>query len=185
VDSISTRPSAGDPAGQPPTLRADLTIYRLVLAVLWTLAIMTVCWLPRHVVREIEDDSSWFKIPNFDKLVHCAIFVVFSILWARVWSARRQFAWVILAGLGLAVVTEVVQELPVVGRDASLYDALTDIVGVLIGIAAAPLVEPWARFLELRLFRRKCSQPILAPGATVTVDGSSPPTSRSEDGGRR
>ena len=170
MDSISTNPSAGDPAGPPPTSRADLTIYRLVLAVLWTLAIMTVCWLPRHVVREIEDDSAWFKIPNFDKLVHCAIFVVFSILWARVWSSRPRLAWVVLAGLVLAVVTEVVQELPVVGRDASLYDALTDIVGVLIGIAVAPLVEPLVRGFESRLLRRRRAEDASTARPSVTTE---------------
>jgi hypothetical protein len=158
-------------------VRVDLTRYRLVMAVVWTVVIMTLCWMPKFVVEDIEDESSWFRIPNFDKLVHCGIFVVFSILWARVWSARRRFAWVVLAGFVLAIVTELVQELPIVGRDASLYDTLTDATGVLLGIAVVPLVEPWARFLESRLFRESRIQPVPAPGATATVDGGLPPSS--------
>jgi hypothetical protein len=152
VKTGSTTTSAADAAPQPPIMRADFTNLRIAMAVIWTLVMMMLCWLPHHVVKEIERDSSWFEIPNFDKIVHCAIFVVFSILWVRVGTSQRRFAWVILGGLVLAAVTELVQELPLVGRDASVNDALTDVVGVLIGAAAASRVEPLARFLESRLF---------------------------------
>jgi hypothetical protein len=153
-----------------------LTFYRLVMAVLWTILIMTLCWLPRFVVEAIESESSWLEVPNFDKLVHCGIFVIFAILWARVWSARSRFAWVMLGGFALAAITEVVQQLPTIGRDANLYDAVTDAIGVVIGIAVAPLVEPWARFLESRLFPGSRTQPVAARGAPVTVDGGVPPS---------
>ena len=116
------------------------------MAVLWTLVIMVLCWIPGSVVREIEDDSLWFEIPYFDKLVHGGIFIVFSILWARLGTSRRRFAWIALGGLGLAVITELVQR----ARRSSAATAVSptrpfDIAGVLVGIVAAPLVEPLAR----------------------------------------
>jgi len=117
------------------------------MALVWTLLIMVLCWMPKNLVRQVEGESSWFEIPNLDKLVHCGIFVIFSILWLRVQSLRRRFGRVAFGGVVLAVVTELVQQLPIVGRDASVADALTDVIGVLIGIAIAPLLEPLARLL--------------------------------------
>ena len=115
--------------------------------------------------------SSWFEIPDLDKVVHCAIFVIFAILWARVWSSRRRFAWVALGGFVLAVVTELVQLLPVVGRDGEIGDVLTDAAGVLIGIAIAPLVEPLARFLECRVFPEATARPVPAESAAAPEAG--------------
>jgi hypothetical protein len=140
------------------------------MAVLWTLAIMTVCWLPSNLVRVVEDDSLWFKLPNLDKAVHGAIFVIFAILWARVGSSRRRFAWVALGGFVLGVVTELVQQLPIVGRDGSVDDAVTDTAGVLIGIAVAPLVEPLARFVECRVFPDTTARPVPAEAASATSE---------------
>jgi len=138
------------------------------MALVWTLVIMVLCWLPRNLVQQVEGESSWFKIPNLDKVVHCGIFVIFSILWLRVGSVRRRFGRVALGGFVLAVVTELVQQLPVVGRDASVADALTDVIGVLIGIAIASRVEPLARFLEARLLRETPAPPLPAEPAAAT-----------------
>ena len=44
-------------------------VVRLLIAVLWTFAILTVCWLPRRVLHEAEGESSFFEIPNLDKLI--------------------------------------------------------------------------------------------------------------------
>jgi len=144
--------------------------HRLVMALVWTLLIMVLCWLPRNLVRRVEGESSWFQIPNLDKLVHCGLFVVFSILWLRVRWFRRRFGWVALGGFVLAVVTELVQQLPVVGRDASVADALTDVIGVLIGIAISSRVEPLARFVEARLLRETPAPPLPAePGTAATM----------------
>ena len=60
-------------------------------------------------MQEVEKDSTWFKIPNLDKVVHWGIFVLFAILWLRVGSSPRRFLWVTLGGLALAVVSELVQ----------------------------------------------------------------------------
>ncbi len=157
--SVPTSPSPDGPKGQPAVARTDLKGYRLAMAILWTVVIMILCWLPGRMVHELEDESSWFKIPNLDKVVHAGIFVGFSILWARALSSRRRFALVALGGLGLAIVTELVQKLPVVGREGEIADALTDFAGVLVGIVLAPLVEPVARFIESLIFGKKNPNP--------------------------
>jgi len=152
------------------------------MAVVWTLLIMVLCWLPRSLVLEVEGESSWFKLPHLDKVVHCGIFVIFSILWLRVRSFRRPFGLVALSGFALAVLTEIVQGLPIVGRDTSVADMVTDAIGVLIGIAVAPLIEPLARFLEARLFRLTTA-PRLRPGRGVPAPGASGATARFETPG--
>ena len=141
----------------PLPLEHRLKIYRVMAAVLWTLIILTLCWLPRSVVQEVEKDSSWFEIPNFDKLVHWGIFMLFSILWLRVGSTSWRFLWVGVGGLALAIVTEVVQLIPSIGRDASIGDGVTDCIGVLLGIALARVLEPMLRRVESRILPKSSS----------------------------
>lgn len=144
---------AGDPATHPARTSDDRGPHRLVAAVVWTILIMVLCWLPRNVVQGVEDESLWSKLPHLDKLVHFGLFVVFAILWLRVRPSRRRFVWVATAGFVLAAVTEIVQGLPIIGRDTSVADMLTDALGALAGIAVAPFLEPLARSLEVRIFR--------------------------------
>jgi VanZ family protein len=69
--------------------------------------------------------------PGVDKAVHLALFVSLAVTgrWAAV---RRE---VLAGGLVLyAAVSEVVQGLDVVGRDASVADWCADVVGVLAGL---------------------------------------------------
>jgi VanZ family protein len=165
-----TSPNSDSPTRQPPPARTDLNVYRFAIAILWTVVIMMLCWLPGPMVKELEEGSSWFKIPDLDKMIHAGIFVVFSILWARALTYRRRFAWIALAGFGLAIVTELVQKIPAVGRDGNVADALTDGAGVLVGIVVAPLVEPVARYIESRIFRNNETQPARMDAPTVAVD---------------
>jgi VanZ family protein len=139
-------------SARPESLTDGLRILRLAAAVIWTLTIMILCWLPKEVVHVVEKSSSWFEIHHFDKAVHFGIFAVFSVLWLRVWSSRGRYAWVGLMGLGLAALTEIVQELPVIGRDATFGDVATDILGVVVGLVLASLLEPLLRSIETRLF---------------------------------
>jgi hypothetical protein len=145
------------------------------MAGLWTVVIMMLCWIPGSMVRDIEDGSPWFEIPDLDKLVHGGIFILFSILWGRVSTSRRRFAWIALAGLGLAVLTEVVQKLPIIGRDGSIADTVIDVAGVLVGLAAASLVEPIARAFESRLFRESSAGAIPPRATTKKVEGVAGP----------
>ena len=157
-------------------VRRDLNHIRLAMAILWTVVIIMLCWLPATMVRELEDESAWFQIPNLDKVVHSGIFVVFSILWARLGSSWRRFVWIALAGFGLAVVTELVQNPAVVSRDGSIADTITDVFGLLIGLALAPLVEPMARLIESRVFPRTASPTVTMDRTTATVDAAHGPS---------
>lgn len=125
---------------------------RLAVAAAWTAVICVLCWMPRDMVHRVEEDSSWFRVPNLDKVVHWGIFVVFAVLWLRVGSSRWRFATVAVAGLALAVLTELGQRLPAVGRDATVGDAVTDMIGVAIGLGVARWVEPVLSRVESLVF---------------------------------
>ncbi len=105
MESVPTSPSVPEPTTRCPVPESDLTTHRALLAVLWTIVIMLLCWLPRHVVERVEAGSGWFKIVNLDKAIHSAIFVIFALLWARVWSSRRRFAWIAVGGVIFAAIT--------------------------------------------------------------------------------
>ncbi len=152
MDSPSLSPGTTELATRAPTDRRVLWIFRLVMSVLWTLAILIVCWLPGELVQDVEGRAPVFKIPYLDKLVHWGIFVGFAILWLRVGESRRRHAWVFLAGVAVAALTEVVQALvPAIHRDGEIGDFLIDGLGVLTGIAVAHWVEPLLRRVERRI----------------------------------
>jgi hypothetical protein len=151
VNSLSTSSSVTE-SPRPESLTHVVKTLRLVAAVIWTLTIMTLCWLPKDVVHKIEGTSSWFEIHHLDKAVHCGIFLVFAVLWAHAWSPRPQYVWFGLMGLGLAALTEIGQLIPIVGRDGNVADAATDMRGCVIGLALVPLLEPLLRSIETRLF---------------------------------
>ena len=72
---------------------------------------------------------------------------------------------VILGGFALGALSELGQLVPIVGRDAELYDLVTDCVGVLIGVAIAAPVEPLIRLVERRLFPEPATELIPAERA--------------------
>jgi hypothetical protein len=157
--------TVGEPTTQSAAAEESRRPLRLFVAILWTVAIMVLCWIPRDLVKEVEDQSSWFDVPHLDKVVHCAIFAIFSVLWLRARPVRQPLAWIILSGFALAVLTEIVQGLPMIGRDSSVGDMVTDGIGVLLGVALAPLVEPLAILLESRLPRKTTAVPVAAETA--------------------
>jgi hypothetical protein len=159
VESVPTSPKDPGPAAEWPVAGPDLKIHRAVMAVGWTIVIMMLCWLPGHLVQRVEAGSGWVKTANLDKLIHSGIFVVFALLWARVWSSRRRFTWIALGGVIFAAVTELGQLIPAVGRDATVPDVIADAAGVLIGIAAFPWAEPWFQLVESRWFPDGRSNP--------------------------
>ena len=107
---------------------------RALLASCWTLVILALCWIPRTLLPVNERAAKPFTIPNLDKLIHMGIFAVFAVLWMRVGDSPRRGRWVLVAGLTLAVLSELGQEIPVVNRDASVADGLADGLGVVAGL---------------------------------------------------
>jgi VanZ family protein len=151
VNPISTSPRVTEVARSGSSSQVLKTL-RFMAAVIWTLTIMTLCWLPKKVVHQVEGRSSWFEIHHLDKAIHCGIFVIFSVLWCGLWTSWRRFARVGFMGLGLAALSEIGQLVPFVGRDASVADGASDMLGCLIGLALVPLVEPLLRSIETHLF---------------------------------
>jgi hypothetical protein len=110
--------------------------FRSFLAGSWTFVILALCWLPRSLMPRQETGPRPFFVPNFDKLVHLGIFAVFAFLWMRVGPPAGKAGRIFLAGLALAVISELGQELPIVSRDATVMDAVADVVGVGVGLLA-------------------------------------------------
>jgi len=111
---------------------------RALLATAWTIAILLACWLPDFVLREAKVAKPLIVL-NLDKFVHFGIFAVFAWLWMRAATIERRGWIVLVAGITLAVVSELGQQLPFVNRDAGLDDGIADVGGVVAGIAAYSL----------------------------------------------
>jgi VanZ family protein len=155
VDPLTNQdvPTPGDgPIVASTTSRApNAPGFRITMAVVWTAVILVLCWTPRQYVMEAEEKAPWFAIPNFDKFVHWGIFLVFAVLWLRTSGSRWKHVYVALAGVALAVITEVVQGLPQIGRDGSVNDGITDLIGLALGLALARWFEPPLAWLESRV----------------------------------
>ena len=99
-----------------------------------TVLIVALCLWPKNLLPTSETSSK--NPPHADKVVHLAMFAVFGLLWMRVHPSSRSTAmFVFLAGVGLAIGTEVAQGLPLIARDPDPLDALADVVGTVVGIA--------------------------------------------------
>ena len=116
--------------------------FRLLSAVLWTIVILVLCWTPQIWLPVTEGPGSWAHFLRLDKVVHAGIFAVFAVLWLRALPAgSNRFLWVGLAGAALAAITEIVQNVPIINREGEFQDAVTDVVGVLIGFLFFPWIE--------------------------------------------
>src|SRR5262249_2050255 len=138
-----------DGATQAAAVRhGRLHFLRALAAVIWTVAILALCWTPSFVVRKVENGSFFRPPPDIDKVIHAGIFFVLAILWLRVSRSRRAIWVLILGGFALGVISEIGQMMPFVQRNANLFDLIFDCLGLLIGVAIAPWVEPWLARLE-------------------------------------
>ncbi len=109
------------------------------LALAWAVAILVVCWTPRAVLPVSETSAS---VPHHDKYIHAGIFGVYALLGTAGRPGVRRFAIILVSGVALAIISELGQELPLVGRDADVYDALADISGLLLGLGIS-LAAAW------------------------------------------
>jgi hypothetical protein len=128
---------------------------RLALAIASTLLILFVCWLPRSYTPDEEDAGGLFGLPNMDKVIHFGIFAVSATLWMRALPRPGRGTRVVVGGLALAVVSELGQAVPMLGRDPGIADALADAAGV---GAAAGLIAYLDR-PERRRARRPKAEP--------------------------
>jgi hypothetical protein len=106
------------------------------LAIGWTVLILVLCWMPRVQLPISEEGPSLFHLYGGDKIIHGGVFAVFAVLWRRA-TSPRSVPVIAVSGLALAVITELGQATPLVGRDADLWDGLADTAGVAIGLVLA------------------------------------------------
>ncbi len=98
-------------------------------ALLVALCLWPKAWMPK------KDESAGRSLPHADKVVHFALFASYAILWMRTGPLeRRRTAMVAASVLVLAIGTEALQGLPVIGRDPDLLDCLADVLGGTFGV---------------------------------------------------
>jgi VanZ family protein len=84
----------------------------------------------------LEMPSSYVPAPAFanqDKVEHIALFAMLAVLWRAAGLRPRT---VLDAAVVLAVGSEALQGWLGLGRTADVYDALADLVGAILGLAA-------------------------------------------------
>ncbi len=109
---------------------------RIFPALAWTVLVLVLCWIPGRWLGQEAPGS------QFDKLAHAGMFAVFSWLWAWAVAPSMRTARILGAGLLLALVTEVGQAVPLIGRDADPRDVLADSIGVGVGLGVFRLRRP-------------------------------------------
>ena len=99
------------------------------LALGWTFFILAACSIPGRDLPRV-------GVPDFDKLAHVGVFLVFGMLWMRALHlpvARRTGA-VVAGGLAYAVFTEIYQGWLPFERTPDPFDALANALGLLLGV---------------------------------------------------
>ncbi len=98
-------------------------------AVLWTLLIFFLCFLPGRDIPNV-------SIPLADKWAHMVLFGVFSFLWLCATPTRSgTYAFILLViSIFLGWLVEYIQGHYIEGRFQDQMDTLADSVGALLGI---------------------------------------------------
>jgi len=97
---------------------------------IWTATLLVACFLPSKLVEPTV--ALWV-----DKVVHFVLFAGFSGFWLldAVDSNTKRLRQVLIAGLLLAVLTEIGQGVLPIGRSAEWWDLGANLLGLLTGIA--------------------------------------------------
>ena len=101
------------------------------IAIIWTLIILAVCTWPG---QDIPDPP----FPNFDKLVHGGMFVVWAVLWLLPYPNKRKR--IIVLGMAYGLGIEFYQQILPFDRTFDWWDAVADSVGVLLGYSFKTLI---------------------------------------------
>ncbi len=94
------------------------------LAWFWTFLVVLACVWPGKDIPEA-------PMPGFDKIVHAGLFTTWTVLWLCIFPANTK--WVVIAGIFLALGTEICQDLLPIDRTFDWLDALTDAAGIFLG----------------------------------------------------
>lgn len=114
-----------------------MKVFRFYIpAAVWTVIIFLLCLMPASDIP----NTTFSKIPYFDKLVHAGIFAGFVFLWAfALYKSGKShhlvyLAIVILIAISLGFIIEILQkELISLHRDFDLWDWVADSLGAFFG----------------------------------------------------
>jgi VanZ family protein len=142
-------PAAGPvaPADREPWWSRTAMSRRTVMLLAWVVIILGLCWYPKSLMPIEEGPKPVGRIPHLDKVIHFGMFAILG--WLGMFSGRRPMAarslGIFLLGLGVAILSELGQMAPIVGRDAGLDDLAADLLGVVAGMAAFAFALPGFR----------------------------------------
>lgn len=107
------------------------------LAILWTLLIFILCFIPAKELPEVD-------IPLADKWVHFILFGVFTFLWLCSKPSRKPGFLLLVFAAGIFtgwVVEELQGLLAFLGRSKDVMDILADSIGGLLGVLLFALLS--------------------------------------------
>ena len=106
---------------------------RLMPAIFWLLVVAV------SVLMLIELKPSTDSIPHIDKFEHAFVFMLLTMTGSMAYSQKKSRVYAGLIALG--ALYEVLQALCTVTRQASVYDWLADIAGILIAMGLMALLR--------------------------------------------
>ncbi|MFH1665631.1 MAG: VanZ family protein [Candidatus Omnitrophota bacterium] len=104
----------------------------------WFFAILLLSLLPGRAFPSVDID-------NFDKIVHIleyfilAVLIIVTMYYTDVFERRKIYLFTLISGVLYGILLELVQRF-VPGRTMSLFDALFNVAGVILGIIFGKLV---------------------------------------------
>lgn len=111
-----------------------------ILVFLSALLILVATMLPGS---QFHDFPGYFNMPGIDKVIHFILFAFFSFVYFGHLYFRKKlkqkstfFFKLLIIGTVFGLSTEFFQFIFPLGRNASLYDILADLMGVLFGFVA-------------------------------------------------
>ncbi|MCK5857406.1 MAG: VanZ family protein [Bacteroidales bacterium] len=113
-----------------------MSIKFYIPAFVWALVIFIIIAIPGVYIPK--PHGAW-ELLSPDKIIHLAMFAPFSYL--MMWGHQKRkgrknnlFVAPLIIGTIYAISTEALQFYVVVGRNGNIYDAMADIIGVILGL---------------------------------------------------
>ena len=107
------------------------TIMRFMPLIFWLLIVIV------SVLMLIELKPTTDGIPYIDKFEHVFVFILLTITGCLAYGQKKQ--WVYAGLIALGALYEVLQALLTVTRQASVYDWLADIAGIILAVMISSL----------------------------------------------
>ncbi len=106
------------------------------MAILWTLLIFIVCFLPAREIPEVD-------VPLADKWVHFILFGTYAFLWLLSVKQPSTKSWIVvfISAVLVGWLVEVLQgALSFLGRSQDNMDIVADAIGGFLGVAVFALI---------------------------------------------